>query len=166
MLGLTNDPSYSVVNIPNRAPYYLIYHFFFAYVVLSTRGTKNYYGIDHNSNPRSDTTVYGERAVKEGKMTQQQLKFLQRNEACHANSMEHFPVFAAATLFATTSGVAAQQVNIGCAVYTIARLVYAAAYLKIERGSLTYIRSAAWWVGNISCFYLLWRAGTVLNGGR
>lgn len=147
----------------NLAPYYLVGHFIFAYAVLSTRGAKNYLKLDHNVNPRQDVTKYGQQAVTKGKLTQRQLNFLQRNEACHANSTEHYPVFAAAVLFATTTLVDVGKINYMCAIYTMSRVVYAVAYFAFESHGLSYIRSLAWWSGNFACLNLLWAAGKALN---
>ena len=149
----------------NLAPYHLMFHFIFAYAFLSSRGLKQYLKIDHNVSPREDTTRYGERAAAAGKITQRQLNLLKRNEGAHANSVEHFPVFAAAALFATVAGVSNTQINGACAIYTAARVVFAVCYLTIERVHLTYFRSLAWWVGNFACLNLLWAAGKAMNKG-
>lgn len=58
---------------PSLAGYYIIGNFLLSYVLLSTRGLKNYYKIDHNVSPRQDLTKYGQAAVSKGKMTQKQL---------------------------------------------------------------------------------------------
>ena len=158
VLGLNAAPTTG-----NLAPYHTLFHFLFAYVVLSSRFTKIRLKIDHNVNPRGDVTKYGARAVQEGKMSQRQLNFLQRNEGCHANSMEHFPVFASAALFATTAGVETSSINVACAAYTISRIIYAISYLVIEKHQLTYIRSLAWWASNFACIRLFWAAGQAMN---
>lgn len=119
--------------------------------------------LDHNVNPRLDLVKYGQRAVAEGKVTKSQLSFLQRNESCHANSMEHFPVFAAAAIFATIAGVNNASVNTACAVYSASRIAYAAIYLLAEKLGLTYMRSLAWWISNFACIYLYWSAGKAMN---
>lgn len=150
-------------NKGNLAPYYMIFHFFWAYVVLSTRPAKNYLKIDHNVNPRSDIIKYGERAVADGKMTKRQLNFLQRNEACHANSMENFPLFVAAAVFATIAGVKPALINTNCMAYTMARIVYAFSYLTVESYALSYTRSLSWWAANVFCLRMLWAAGNAFN---
>ncbi|KAK5946407.1 hypothetical protein PMZ80_000550 [Knufia obscura] len=147
----------------NLAPYHTMFHFLFAYVFLSSRGLKNYLKIDHNVSPRDDVANYGERAVAEGKITQRQLNLAKRNEGAHANSMEHFPVFATSVVFATVAGVSNAHINGACAVYTAARIVYAVSYLVIERVEHSYIRSLAWWASNVACLNLLWTAGGALN---
>jgi len=147
----------------NLAPYYTLFHFCFAYIVLSSRILKQHLKIDHNVNPREDVAKYGERAVAAGKITQRQLNLVKRNEAAHANSMEHFPVFAASALFATIAGVSNTHINGACAVYTAARVVYAVSYLAIEKFQYSYIRSLAWWISNFVCMNLLWAASKAFS---
>ncbi|KAK5080857.1 hypothetical protein LTR70_009517 [Exophiala xenobiotica] len=147
----------------NLAPYHTMFHFVFAYAFLSTRGLKNYLKIDHNVSPREDTSKYGERAVAEGMITRRQLNLLKRNEGAHANSVENFPVFVASTLFATVAGVSNAQINGACTIYTAARIVFAVSYLAIERAKYSYVRSLAWWAGNLACLNLLWAAGKALD---
>lgn len=166
ILGLKADPGNPIVEPPNLAPYHTLWNFFFAYVVLSARMAKMMLKLDHNINPRLDLSKYGQRAVAEGKITRAQLNFLHRNESCHANSMEHFPVFAAAAIFATVGGVDSITINTACTVYTASRVGYAIAYLAFERVGLTYLRSLAWWISNLVCIYLYWSAGKALNAGR
>lgn len=166
LLGLKVNPSDPLAEPGNLAPYHNLFNFLFAYVVLSARVGKMMLKIDHNVNPRLDLAKYGERAVTEGKMTRRQLNFLQRNESCHANSMEHFPVFAAASIFATISGVKTTKINTACAIYTAARITYAIAYLSTERVKFTSVRSLAWWTSNAACIYMLWSAGKVMHGAK
>ncbi|KAL6251061.1 hypothetical protein RBB50_001269 [Rhinocladiella similis] len=150
---------------PNNAPYHAIFNFMFAYVFLSSRFLKNIYDIYHNVNPREDVSRFGERAVQEGKITRKQLNMLKRNEAAHANAMEHFPVFIGSALFATVAKVPNETVNKACLVYSVARAVYAVVYLAVDNVKLSYIRSLAWWTSNFACIYLLWHSGKALNAG-
>lgn len=166
LLGLKADPLNPLVQPPNVAPYHALFNFLWAYVVLSSRFAKMRFKIDHNTNPRLDLVKYGQRAVAEGKMTKRQLDFIHRIESCHANSMEHFPVALGAFIFATIAGVKTTNINLACAVYTASRVIYAVAYLVIERVQFTMIRSWAWWVSNFACIYLYWTAGKTLNAGR
>jgi uncharacterized MAPEG superfamily protein len=79
--------------------------------------------------------------------------------------MEHFPVFVGSALFAVVAKVPNETVNRACLVYSVARIVYAVAYLTVEKVQFSYIRSLAWWTSNFSCVYLLWRSGQALNAG-
>jgi len=161
MLGLKSNGPLS--SPPNNAPYHAIFNFLFAYVFLSSRFLKNTYGLDHNVNPREDVSRFGERAVQEGKITRAQLNLLKRNEAAHANAMEHFPMFIGSALFATVAKVPTETINKACLVYSASRLVYAAAYLTIDKHKLSYIRSLAWWASSFTCMYLLWQSGKTMN---
>jgi len=165
-LGLRANPLYPATAIPNLAPYHVIFNFFFAYVVLSARFLKMSYNIDHNISPREDLVKYGDKYVQDGKITRQQLDLMKRNEAAHANAMEHFPVFVGAVLFATVAGVRSEVINSVSLAYGVARTVYAAAYLAGGRSlSVSYVRSLGWWTGNMVCVWLLWVSGRALNAG-
>lgn len=146
----------------NYAPYHAMFNFIWAYILTSSRGLKIRYGIDHNVNPREDVARFGEKAVQDGKITRQQLNLLKRNEAAHANAMEHYPVFVGCILFATISKVPNETINRVCAIYSSARIVYTIAYLFVDRWKYSFVRSLAWWVSNFSCIYLFWQSGKTL----
>jgi len=69
---------------------FLAWNWAFAYLALSSRTPKQWYGIDHNGNPRQDLTKYAEVAIKEGKLTRAQLEQIQRIEAASANSIDGY----------------------------------------------------------------------------
>ncbi|KAJ9638688.1 hypothetical protein H2204_004164 [Knufia peltigerae] len=162
MLGLGSD---GLAPPPNNAPYHAIFNFLFAHVFLSSRLLKNIYGFDHNVNPREDVSRFGERAVQDGKITRKQLNMLKRNEAAHANAMEHFPMFVGSALFATVAKVPNDSINKACLVYSVARVLYAVLYLTVDNVKLSYVRSLTWWTSNFACIYLLWQSGKALNAG-
>lgn len=142
---------------------FLIFNFVLAYAALSSRGLKNYLRIDHNVNPREDVATYGERAVREGKITESQLRMLKRNEAAHANAVENYTLLVAAILSAQVAGVNGATINRAAMTYTVARVVYGVNYLLTETRKWSWIRTAAWWIGNGSCFYLLSKAGSSIK---
>lgn len=156
-LRASQDPQ-----IPNYGPFFLTFHFVFAYGILSSRTLKQWYGIDHQASPREDLTKYGEAAVRDGKITRRQLSMLKRNEAAHANSVENFPLLVAGVLFASLAGVPAQMVNAAALSYTVARVVYGAVYILVDHPTWSYVRGLVWWWGNLSCFFLLLKAGRIL----
>lgn len=161
-LGLRKDDALHPP--PNQSPYHVIFHFFFAYCILSSRGLKAFLKLDHNVSPREDISKYGEKAVADGKITRRQLNLLRRNEAAHANSVEHFPFFVGSVLFATVAGVGNESINATCWTYGMSRVLYAASYLLVERNFwLSYVRSASWWASNYCCIWLLWESGKGLN---
>ncbi|KAL3482102.1 hypothetical protein BJX99DRAFT_82118 [Aspergillus californicus] len=163
-LGLTTPAGLSAAQIPHYGPAALIFHFIFAYGVLSSRTLKQIWGLDHNGSPREDLTKYGEAAVQSGKITRAQLNMLRRNEAASANSVENYTLLVAAVGMASLAGVDKVVVNQAVAVYTIARIFYGAAYILIESDRWSQIRGVCWWVGNLTCLTLLWKAGGLLSG--
>ncbi|KAI1361141.1 hypothetical protein F5Y08DRAFT_28074 [Xylaria arbuscula] len=148
----------------NWAPALLSWQFFFAYGLMSSRTLKQWYGIDHNGSPREDLAKYGDAAVRSGKITQKQLAMLKRNESAHANSVENYTLFAVAMAFATFSGVEPHLINRAGLLYTTARIAYGAVYIFIDHDLWSQIRGITWWTGNLSCLWLLYRAGGKLNG--
>ena len=83
---------------PSHSAAFLIWQYLFAYGVLSSRTLKQIYGIDNNVSPREDLGKYGAAAVQSGKITQKQLDMLKRNESAHANTVEHYTLFATSIL--------------------------------------------------------------------
>ena len=144
------------VQPPNHAAGYIILNFVFSYTLLSARGLKNIYKIDHNVSPREDLSKYGDEAVRSGKISRQTLELIKRNEAVHANAIENFPLFVGSILWACLQGAPAEEVNQCALAYTIVRLAYAAVYLGGQSLAISYVRSLLWWAGNFTCFRLLW----------
>ena len=147
----------------NHAPAFLGFHFIFAYGVLSSRTLKQIWGIDHNEAPREDLAKYGAAAVKAGKLTERQLAMLRRNEAAHANSVENYTLLVAALSFATFAGVDPEAINRAGAIYTAARVAYGAVYILIEHRLWSQLRGITWWIGNVSCLWLLKKSWEKLN---
>ncbi|KAJ0414855.1 hypothetical protein BJY00DRAFT_294445 [Aspergillus carlsbadensis] len=162
-LGLTAAPVGT--QIPHYGPYALMWNFFFAYGLLSSRTLKQYYGIDHNSSPREDLTKYGEAAVSSGKITRAQLQMLKRNESAHANAVENYALLVGAVSVAGFAGVEHVTVNRAVVGYTLARTVYALVYVLVPTGyeRLSQLRGLCWWAGNLCCLGLLWSAARVLG---
>lgn len=61
-------------------------------------------------------------------------------------------------LLALVANVPRSTVTAACTTYTIARLVYGAVYVLIPDDLYSQLRGIAWWTGNSSCLFLLWRA--------
>lgn len=164
MLGLRS--STSVGEPPNLAGYYMMFHFLFAYAGLSSRALKLHYGIDHNVSPREDTAKYGAKAVESGKITQKQLNQLKRVESAHANSVEHYPLFVGAMLWANLASLPTSEINATALVYTLARFAYSAVYILADTEKLSRPRGIFWWVSNIVCLRLFWLGTKAINGRR
>ncbi|KAF2720794.1 hypothetical protein K431DRAFT_346895 [Polychaeton citri CBS 116435] len=150
---------------PSYGAHYLIFHFLFAYAVLSSRIMKGRLRIDHQVSPREDVAKYGQAAVAKGRITQRQLDMVKRLESCHANSMEHFSLFAAAIVFAHVAGVPNEVVNSTGLAYTVVRAAYAANYVLAETYKWARLRGLLWWASNFICLRLMWKAGKAYNGG-
>ncbi|KAF2171672.1 hypothetical protein M409DRAFT_50337 [Zasmidium cellare ATCC 36951] len=157
LLGLTPSS-------PTLGPSYLIFHFIYAYILLSSRPWKLAHKIDHNVSPRDDLTKYGPSAVAKGKLTQRQLDRIRRVENCHANSVENFPLLVAAVVLAHVGGLENSVVNGLGLWYTVVRVGYAGAYIFNERSrGVALLRGVFWWTGNIVCLRVIGMAGKVMN---
>ena len=167
-------------------------NWFFAYILTSPRGAKIRLGLDHNVNPREDLTTYGEAAVQSGKITRGALDQLKRQTSAHANVQEGFSLFVAASMWKSIlligfmtnlhlvkllhyntdpydlvlvslyAGLPNETINTIGVWYSVSRVAYHLFYVKIETHSLSFLRSAAWWSGNISCLYALVQASKKL----
>lgn len=160
-LGLRALPG--SLHTPNKAPLYLTLNFIISYLVLAPRHLKQIHGIDHNVSPREDLAKHGAAAVASGKITAKQLAMMKRNEAAQANSVENYTLFVGAIGIASLAGVESHLVNRAGLLYTLARAVYGAVYVFVDSPALSLGRSVAWWVGNGSCLWLLWKAGKKLG---
>jgi uncharacterized MAPEG superfamily protein len=149
----------------NHAAGFLIWNFVYAYAILAPRGLKIYLKIDHNAAPREDIDKYAVRMVQEGKMKQGTLDLLKRCRAAHENSVEGYPLFVGAVLFALVARLDHATINTACTVYTAARLAYGALYLLTETEPMSFLRTFAWYTATLSCLALIWKGGNALNAG-
>lgn len=133
-------------------------------------------GLDHNSAPREDLAKYGEAAVQSGKISRGTLNRLKRQEAAHANAVEGFPLFIAAstsTLLLTVvvfiffapsvhqsdqtvllgifTGLPAETINGVGAWYSVSRVLFTISYALTESEGMSLLRSAFWISGNVGC---------------
>jgi uncharacterized MAPEG superfamily protein len=154
------------VHPPSHAATYLIFHFIFSHVVVSTRFVKRLYGLDHNAAPRQDLEKYGEAAVSSGKISQHFLDQMKRMEAAHLNSMEQFPLFAVSMIWAEVTGLDPETMNMLGLWYTGLRVLYVLAYVLVESEGLARIRGFSWWASNYVCFRVLWLGGKLANAKR
>lgn len=101
--------------------------------------------------------------MQSGKISQKTLRMMKRNESAQANAIENYVLFVGAMGFASFAGVERETINRAGLVYTVARVVYGMFYILAERLGWSLGRSVAWWVGNVSCLWLLRAAGKNLN---
>lgn len=163
-LGLRASSTFGA-QIPNYAPHFLIGNFLMTYVFFSTRPAKLLAKIDDNISPRGDL-IKADRAVKEGKLTQERLDQIKRLQSAHENGMEHYSVFVGALAMAVSAHVDNATVNKYALIYTVVRAAYTASYYYLTTKSASRIRSVLWWAGNITCIRLLWFAGQSLNSPK
>ncbi|KAJ5715658.1 Membrane-associated eicosanoid/glutathione metabolism (MAPEG) protein [Penicillium malachiteum] len=147
-LGLSSIPG---VQTPNYVATYLLVNWALAYIFMSPRGAKIYYGVDNNVSPREDLRTLGEAAVRTGRLEQRVLDKLKREEAAQANTIEGFSLFVASILSASFAGVPAETVNTIGIWYTVSRVAFSLCYSHIQTQSWSYLRSAAWWSSHICC---------------
>lgn len=84
---------------------------------------------------------------------------LKRNEPAHANSVEHFPLFVGAMIWAHVAGLSHAEINASRLVYTVARVAFAAVYVLVDTPTMSKLRGVCWWVSNIVCLRLFWVGG-------
>lgn len=65
-------------------------------------------------------------------------------------------------ILAVVAGVPNEQINTIGAWYTLSRVAFSLLYWYIDSPALSYLRSVAWWSGNISCITALVQAGKKL----
>jgi uncharacterized MAPEG superfamily protein len=68
----------------------------------------------------------------------------------------------AIVLFALNAKVPMGIVNKACAAYTAARLMYGPIYILVADDTWSQFRGVTWWMGNLSCLYLLWQGASTI----
>lgn len=142
---------------------YLIANILVSHTLSSTRGLKWLWRIDNHVSPRTDLERSGPRAVLEGRLKQEQLDMLRRNESAHANSMEHFPVFATALILAKIAGLPAADINFVGFWYTVSRVGFVSNYVLSSTLLGASLRPVLWWTAHVLCLKLIWRAASTFN---
>ncbi|KAL4799806.1 hypothetical protein BDV19DRAFT_354844 [Aspergillus venezuelensis] len=123
-LGPSQNP------IPNLGPAALILNFILAYAALSPQILKQYYSINNAYSPREDLKDNGPTAaaVSSGKIAQDTLSLLRRNESANANAVENYTLLVGAVCMASIAGVRNGLINRAVVGYTLARVAYAVVY--------------------------------------
>lgn len=60
------------------------------------------------------------------------------------------------------AGVPHETINTIGVWYTVSRVAFSLCYSYIDSSNLSYLRSLAWWSGNVSCIVALVQAGKKL----
>jgi len=101
--------------------------------------------------------------VREGKISQSTLNMIKRWGFAHNNAIENYPLFLGGVLLGLHAGVGRGVMNGLMALYTVARLGYAVAYICIGGDVTSQIRGVLWWTGNVCCLTMMGLAGRKLN---
>jgi uncharacterized MAPEG superfamily protein len=136
----------------------ILSNFLLNYLLTQPRFQKIAYNIDNNANPRPDLSTKGPQAVKDGKLSQQQLDRINRLQSAHNNGLENLPLFTLAILFALMAKVPGSFINKFGLTYTVARVAYVFNYYYVESEGASQVRTVLWWVGNISCAMTIYKA--------
>ncbi|KIW18518.1 hypothetical protein PV08_02806 [Exophiala spinifera] len=89
---------------------------------------------------------------------------LWRARGCHLNTLEGFPLFAAAMLAGTYTSLPTRDLNICAAEYLAARVVYNVLYMTVRSEAASYLRTAVYFYSVGIPFYVLWKAGQKAAG--
>ncbi|KAH6614837.1 hypothetical protein C7974DRAFT_320077 [Boeremia exigua] len=87
----------------------------------------------------------------------------ERLEACHANSMESFPLFAAAVVLGHVAGLEERALSGFAAWFLVARVAYMAVYATHEAQGPTVLRTGIWYVGVGLCFKTIVQAARAMG---
>lgn len=87
----------------------------------------------------------------------------ERLEACHANSMESFPLFATAILLGNMAGLEKEGLTSFAVWFLIVRSAYMAVYASTKTQGPTMLRTGIWYVGVGLCFKTLIQAAKAIG---
>ncbi|KAF3000228.1 hypothetical protein E8E13_007439 [Curvularia kusanoi] len=87
----------------------------------------------------------------------------ERLEACHANSMESFPLFAATIVLGHIAGLEKEEIAKFAMYFLAVRVAYMAVYAIHKTQGPTALRTAIWYVGVGLCFKTLVQAAKAMG---
>lgn len=153
-LGLDPTSNYSALGLPL---YYLLCIVPHAYALTIASGGKPVTRWD-NRNPRTDEL----RASLKQRLPAALYARYQRGEAAHYNSLESFPLVAAAVVLGNVAGLPKGELNDFVVLTGLLRVVYILAYVNTAQQKFTAVRSLVWFaqLGVNAAF--LWKAGKAL----
>ena len=88
----------------------------------------------------------------------------ERLEACHANSMESFPLFTAAIVLGNLAGLKKEDLTSFAAYFLAVRIAYMAVYATHKTQGPTALRTGIWYVGVGLCFKTIIQAAKAMGG--
>lgn len=88
----------------------------------------------------------------------------ERLEACHANSMESFPLFAAAIVLGNIAGLEKEELTRFSVWFLVVRAAYMLVYASHKTQGPTMLRTGIWYVGVGLCFRTLLQAAKAMGG--
>lgn len=87
----------------------------------------------------------------------------ERLEACHANSMESFPLFTAAVVLGNIAGLKEDEMTSFAAYFLAFRVAYMLVYATHKTQGPTALRTGIWYVGVGLCFKMIIQAAKALG---
>jgi uncharacterized MAPEG superfamily protein len=88
----------------------------------------------------------------------------ERLEACHANSMESFPLFTAAVVLGNIAGLKDEDLTNFAAYFLAVRVAYMVVYATHKTQGPTALRTGIWYVGVGLCFKTIVQAAKAMGG--
>ena len=88
----------------------------------------------------------------------------ERLEACHANSMESFPLFTAAIVLGNIAGLKKEDLTRFAGYFLALRVAYMAVYATHKTQGPTILRTGIWYVGIGLCFKTIVQAAKAMGG--
>lgn len=87
----------------------------------------------------------------------------ERLEACHANSMESFPLFTAAIVLGNVAGLGKEELTRFAAWFLVVRTVYMLVYAAHRTQGMALARTGVWYVGIGLCFKTILQAARAMS---
>lgn len=113
-----------------------------------------------NRNPRNSDL----KAKLKARLPAESYAKYERLEACHANSMESFPLFAAAVVLGNIARLKQEELSGFAAAFLVVRVAYMMVYATHRTQGPTMLRTGIWYVGVGLCFRTILQAAKAMGG--
>lgn len=113
-----------------------------------------------NRNPRNSDL----KAKLKARLPAETYAKYERLEACHANSMESFPLFTAAIVLGNMAGLKKEELTSSAAWFLVVRIAYMLVYASTETKGPTLLRTGIWYVGAGLCIRTIVQAAKAMVG--